>query len=37
MSILRIGPVIGQAQVIPSGEKPWIVNHRIHLRMFNEM
>jgi len=37
MSILRIGPVIGQAHVIPSGEKPWIVNHRIHLRTFNEI
>ena len=37
MRIVSIGAVIGQAQVIPSGEKPWIVNHRIDLRMFNEI
>ena len=37
MRIVSIGAVIGQAQVIPSGEKEWIVNHRIDLRMFNEI
>ena len=37
MRIVSIGAVIGQAQVIPSGEKQWIVNHRIDLRMFNEI
>ena len=37
MRIVSIAAVIGQAQVIPSGEKPWIVNHRINLRTFNEI
>ena len=38
MRIVSIGAVIGQAQVIPSsGEKQWIVNYRIDLRMFNEI
>jgi len=37
MRILRIGAVIGQAQVMPSGKKQWIVNHRIDLRTFNEI
>jgi len=37
MRILSIGAVIGQAQVIPSREKQWIVNHRIDLRTFNEI
>ena len=37
MGIVSIGVVIGQAQVIPSGEKQWIVNHRIDLRTFNEI
>jgi len=35
--IVSIGAVIGKGQVIPSGEKHWIVNHRIDLRMFNEI
>jgi len=35
--IVNIGVVIRQAQVIPSGERQWIVNHRIDLRMFNEI
>jgi len=37
MRIVSIGAVIGEAQVIPSGEKQWIVNHRIDLRTFNEI
>jgi len=37
MRIVSIGAMIGQAQVIPSGEKQWIVNHRIDLRTFNEI
>jgi len=37
MRIVSIGAVIGPAQVIPSGEKQLIVNHRIDLRMFNEI
>jgi len=37
MRIVSIGAVIGQAQVIPSGEKQWIVNHRIDLRLFHEI
>jgi len=37
MRIVSIGAVIGQAKVIPSGEKQWIVNHRIELRTFNEI
>jgi len=37
MRIVSIGAVIGQAQVIPRGEKQWIVNHRIDLRTFNEI
>ena len=35
--IVSIGAVIGQAQVIPIGDKQWIVNHRIDLRKFNEI
>ena len=37
MRIVSIGAVIGQAQVIPTSEQEWIVNHRIDLRMFNEI
>ena len=37
MRIVGIGAVIGQAHVIPSGERQWIVNHRIDLRTFNEI
>jgi len=37
MRIVCIGAVIGQAQVIPSGEKHWIVNYRIDLRTFNDI
>ena len=37
MRIVSIGAVIEQAQVIPSGEKQWIVNHRIDQRTFNEI
>ena len=37
MRIVSIGAVIGQAQVIPSGERQWIVNHKIDLRTFNEI
>ena len=37
MRIVSIGAVIGQAQVIPSGEKQWLVNHRIDLRTFNQI
>ena len=35
MRIVGIGAVIGQAQVILSGERQWIVNHRIDLPTFN--
>jgi hypothetical protein len=35
--IVDIGTVIGQAHVIPCGERQWIVNHRIDLRTFNEI
>jgi len=37
MRIVSIGAVIGKVQVIPSGEKQWIVNHRIDLRTCNEI
>ena len=37
MRIVGIGAVIGQAHVIPSGKRQWIVNHRIDLRTFNEI
>ena len=37
MGIVGIGAVIGQAHVIPSGERQWIVNHRIDLRTFNDI
>jgi len=37
MRIVGIGAVIGQAHVITSGERQWIVNHRIDLRRFNEI
>jgi len=37
MRIVSIEAVIGQAQVIPSGEKQWIVNHRIDLWTFNQI
>ena len=36
MCIVDIGIVIGQPHVIPSGERQWIVNHRIDLRIFNQ-
>ena len=37
MRIVDIGTVIGQAHVVPSGERQWIVNNRIDLCMFNEI
>ena len=37
MRIVGIGAVIKQAHVIPSGERQWIVNHRIDLRTFNDI
>jgi len=37
MPIVPIGAVIGQAHVIPGGERQWIVNHRIDLRTFNDI
>ena len=37
MPIVGIGAVIRQAHVIPSGERQWIVNHRIDLWTFNEI
>jgi len=37
MRIVSIGAVIGQVQVIPSGERQWIVNQRIDLQTFNEI
>jgi len=37
MRIFSIRAVIGQAQVIPSGEKQWIVIQRIDMRTFNEI
>ena len=37
MRIVSIGAVIGQAQVIPGGEKQCIVNHRIDLRTFDKI
>ena len=37
MRIHGIGAVIGQAHVIPSWERQWIVNHRMDLRTFNDI
>jgi len=37
MRIVGIGAVIGEAHVIPSGERQWIVNHRIDRRTFNDI
>ena len=37
MQIVSIGAVIRQAQVIPSGERQCIVNHKIVLLRFNEI
>jgi len=37
MRIVGIGGVIRQVHVITSGERQWIVNHRIDLRTFNEI
>jgi len=37
MRIVGIGAVIGQRYVIPSGERKWIVNHRIDLQTFNDI
>ena len=37
MQIVDIGTVIGQAHVVPIGERQWIANHRIDLRTFNEI
>jgi len=35
--LVSIVGVIGQAQVIPSGERQWIVNERMDLWRFNEL
>jgi len=37
MRIVSIGAVIGHVEVIPRAWRPWIVNHRIDLRTFNEI
>ena len=37
MRIVGIEAVIGQAHVIPSRERQWIVNHRIDLWTFNDI
>jgi len=37
MRIVTIGALIGQAHVIPSSNKQWIMNHRIDLRTFDEI
>ena len=37
MPIVGIGAVIEQAYVIPSGERQWIMNHRIDLQTFNDI
>jgi len=37
MRIVGIGAVIGPAYVIPSGERQWIMNHRIDPRTFNNI
>jgi len=37
MRIVGISAVIGQAHEIPSGERQWIVNHRIDLWTFNDI
>jgi len=37
MRIVSIGAVIRETQIIPSGERQWIVNHRLDLRTFNEI
>jgi len=37
MSIVTLGAVMDKVQVIPTGEKQSIVNHRIDLRTFNEI
>ena len=37
MRIVSIGAVIGQAHVIPSREREWIVNYKIDLRTLNEI
>ena len=35
MRIIDIGGVVGQAHVVPYGDRQWLVNHRIDLRTFN--
>jgi len=37
MQIVGVGAVMEQAQVIPGGERQWILNHRIDLWMLNEI
>jgi len=37
MQIVSIGAVIGRTHVITSGERQWIVNHRIDLWTFNDI
>ena len=37
MRIVDIGTVIGQAHIVPAGERQWIVNLRIDLWTFNEI
>jgi len=36
MQIVSIGAIIGQAHVIPSGERQWMVNYRIDQLTFND-
>ena len=37
MRLIDIGVVVGQAHVVPYGDGQWLVNHRIDLRIFNDI
>jgi len=36
-TLVDIGTILGLAQLIPEGDRRWLVNSRIDLRTFNEM
>ena len=37
LRIIDIGVVVGQAHVVPYGDRQWLVNHQIDLRTFNDI
>ena len=37
LRIIDIGVIVGQAHLVPYGDRQWLVNHRIDLRTFNDI